>query len=346
LEKKHEVTYFIPDIAREFIISRMGERCYERIHHFAFQKRGERVLLLASILCTIPLLIRFPIEMIRLVDRLRSLRIDAVISDFDPFLPWAARIAGIPILQINHPGVVQRVPRRRPIAVITALVTRILEGPWNERILISFYDGDVGPILREDIFSHPVRDDGALLVNLKESLRPVVLPVLNGMGLRYRLVPDPRENFEKALAACSFVLSTAGHQIIAESIALNKPILVIPQRGQWEQILNAEMVDETGKGKSTTVGRLMTDLVEFMRHLERYRSNRLPPRFSMVDGQKSILRGIEAFLRRCRGRKSRLVLVAVPLPSIRRKGQLHGRDCPGEPQPANAPQKPRLARTS
>ena len=66
--------------------------------------------LFASIFCTIPLLLRFPFEMTRLADRLRSLRIDAVISDFDPFLPWAARIAGIPILQINHPGVVQRVP--------------------------------------------------------------------------------------------------------------------------------------------------------------------------------------------------------------------------------------------
>src|SRR5271157_4817023 len=253
LEQKHEITYFVPDAAREFIISKMGERCYDRILHFAFQKRGERVLLLASIFFTIPLLLRVPLELKRLVARLRALRIEAVISDFDPFLPWAARIAGIPILQINHPGVVQRVPRPRPLAMITSVATRFLEGPWDERILISFYNGDVGPILREEIFSHPVRDDGALLVNLKESLRPVVLPVLDAMGLRYRLVPDPRENFEEALAACSFVLSTAGHQIIAESIALNKPILVIPQRGQWEQKLNAKMVEETGKGRSTTV---------------------------------------------------------------------------------------------
>ena len=83
------------------------------------------------------------------------------------------------------------------------------------------------------------------------------------MGLSYRLVPDPQVNFEKALAACSFVLSTAGHQIIAESIALNKPILVIPQRGQWEQQLNAEMVEETGKGRSTTVETAVRDLEHF-----------------------------------------------------------------------------------
>ena len=66
--------------------------------------------------------------------------------------------------------------RPRPLALVTALATRFLEGPWNERIHVSFYDGDVGPILREEIFAHPVHDDGTLLVNLKDCLRPVVLP--------------------------------------------------------------------------------------------------------------------------------------------------------------------------
>ena len=191
LEQKHDVVYFLPDEVRDFIVARMGTRRYERILHFAFEKRGERVRLLASTLRTIPLLARFPFEMRRLNDLLRALRIDAVISDFDPFLPWAARIAGIPILQINHPGVVQRVLRPRPLALLTALATRFLEGPWNERIHVSFYNGDVGPILREEIFTHPVRDDGALLVNLKDCLRPVVLPLLDAMGLQYRLVRTP-----------------------------------------------------------------------------------------------------------------------------------------------------------
>jgi hypothetical protein len=241
--------------------------------------------------------------MIRLVDRLRALRIDAVISDFDPFLPWAARIAGIPILQINHPGIVQRVLRPRLVSLIAALGTRLLEGPWNDRIHISFYGGDAGPILREEIFAHRVRDGGTVLVNLKECLRPVVIPVLDAMGLRYRLVPDPRENFEEAISACSFVLSTAGHQIIVESIALNKPVLVIPQRGQWEQQLNAEMVEKTGKGKSTTVELLSAAIQDFTLNLERYRSNRVPPCFMTSDDRKSILHRIDVFLRECRGKK-------------------------------------------
>lgn len=151
------------------------------------------------------------------------------------------------------------------------------------------------------------------MVNLKDSLRPVVLPILDAMNLRYLLVPDRRVDFERALAACPCVLSTAGHQIIAECIALNKPIMVIPQRGQWEQQLNAEMLEKTGKGRSTTIERLGSDLVEFMRALERYRSSRIPAGFTFADDRKSILRGIEAFLRRYRRQKTRMIPVKVPL---------------------------------
>lgn len=345
VEQKHDVVYFTPDLVKDFVARRLGDRRYERVLHFAFQKRGEKVRPLASLLCTIPLLIGFPFEMIRLVGRLRALRIGAVISDFDPFLPWAARFAGIPVLQINHPGIVQRVLRRRPLALITALATRILEGPWDERIHISFYGGDVGPLLRKEIFAHPVRQDGAILVNLKDSLRPVVLPILDAMSLRYLLVPDPRVNFEEALAECSCVLSTAGHQIIAECIALNKPILVIPQRGQWEQQLNAQMLEKTGKGSSTTIDRLGADLVQFMLHLERYRSASIPSGFTFSDDRKSILRWIETFLRRCRRQQARMVLVPVHARSTRRESP---RDAPGTLAPPLAPasERVRLARTS
>ena len=283
IEERHTVIYFVPEAVKSFFIERIGRRQYESISLLAFKKRGERVRLLASIFSTIPLLLLFPLEMLRLVRRLRALKIDAVISDFDPFLPWAARMANLPILQINHPGIVQRGPKPHPHAAFTALASRILEGPWNERIHVSFFDGDVGPILRREIFSHPIGDEGFVLLNLKNCMRPLVIPILDSLGIPYRLFPNPKDDFEKAFATCSCVLSTAGHQIIAESIALNKPILVIPQGSQWEQQMNAMMLDRTGKGISTTVERLAGDLPRFLAGLDIYRSNSLPSRFNVAD---------------------------------------------------------------
>ena len=165
--------------------------------------------------------------------------------------------------------------------MITALATRILEGPWDERMLVSFYDGDVGPILRNEIFAHPVRDDGTLLVNLKECLRPVVLPVLDAMGLRYRLVPDPRVNFEKALAACSFVLSTAG---TPDHRRVHRPEQADPRHPPARPVGAATERGDgggDGKGQVDDRGPSLVDLMDFQRHLERYRSNSVPPRFSI-----------------------------------------------------------------
>ncbi|MDA8425178.1 MAG: glycosyltransferase [Treponema sp.] len=309
IEERHTVVYFLPEVIRSFFVAKIGRRQFESIPHLAFQKRGERVRLLATIFATIPLLILFPLEMARLVLRLRALKIDAVISDFEPFLPWAARFANLPVLQINHPGIVQRVPKPHPHAMLTSLATRILEGPWNERIHVSFFSGDVGPILRGEIFGHPVGDEGFVLLNLKNCLRPLVLPILDSMGIAYRLFPDPRENFERALATCSCVLSTAGHQIIAESIALNKPILVIPQEGQWEQQLNAMMVDQTGKGRSTTIERLRGDLPGFLADLRTFKDRPLPGRFNVTDSTRIIEFRIEAYLGRCKKQNRRMVLV-------------------------------------
>jgi hypothetical protein len=314
LRKSHDIVYFIPEIVKGFASSRIGEARYEPIPHFAFIKRGERVRLIATILGAIPLAIAFPFVLIRLARKLRRLRIDAVISDFDPFLPWAARIAGIPILQINHPGIVQRFFSLHPQAFLTSLASRLLEGPWNERIHVSFYGGDVGPIIRQEIFSRPISDQGFILLNLKPCLRPLILPMLERTGLPYRLFPDPRGDFISSLAACSCVLSTAGHQIIAESIALNKPILVVPQAGQWEQQLNARMLDRSGKGRSTTVAGLEEDLPAFLASLEGYRSSLLPPLFTVADSSREILGRIEDYLDRVRQKKYANALVPLRSP--------------------------------
>lgn len=324
LRKNHDIVYFIPETVKGFISSRIGEALYERIPHFAFITRVERVRLIATVFGAVPLALAFPLVLMRLARKLRSLRIDAVISDFDPFLPWAARMASIPVLQINHPGIVQRVFSAHPQALLASMATRILEGPWNERIHVSFYGGDVGPIIRREVFSRPISVEGFVLLNLNRCLRPIILPIFERMGIRYRLFPDPREDFLGALASCSCVLSTAGHQIIAESIALNKPIMVLPLGGQWEQQLNAQMVDRTGKGRSTSVERLEADLPEFLAGLARYRSNVLPRLFNVVDNSQEIVRRIEDFLGRVRQKKYDSLLSAVAPSARLKEGPLEG----------------------
>ncbi|MFQ3620423.1 MAG: glycosyltransferase family protein [Spirochaetales bacterium] len=297
LEERYKVFYFVPSHLHGFIQEKVGFSPIEDLPYFRFVKEADRVRWLATAFETVPRLIQFPQEVEKLVRKLKKFRIQGVITDYDPYLAWAGKLAGIPVLQLNHPGIIARKVSFHPLSWLPALTSLFLEGPWTERMHISFFLGDVGPLFRESLFRYPVRDEGYLLVNLKSSYRAPVLKVLEKYpGIPYRLFPNKGENFEEALAGCRAVLSSAGHQIIAEALVLSKPILVIPQKGQWEQQLNASMLKKTRKGEVTSLKRLEQDLPQFLSRLEEYRSvNTLPLGFTLKDGTKDLVERIEAF---------------------------------------------------
>jgi predicted glycosyltransferase len=91
------------------------------------------------------------------------------------------------------------------------------------------------------------------------------------MGIRnYRLFPDPKLNFPQSLAACAGVISNAGHQIICESVYLQKPVFVLPLRGQYEQHLNGVMLERSGWGMMSGLRTLETKLKLFIEHIDHF----------------------------------------------------------------------------
>ena len=154
--------------------------------------------------------------------------------------------------------------------------------------------------------SFPVHDAGYLLFYMQEPYRREVARVLSRFpDLPVRMFPSPGENFEEALAGCRAVVASAGHQIIAESIRLGKPILVVPRKGQWEQTINARMLEKTGAGAWTTTKDLRRDLPLFLESLRSYsRIPDMPQGFTVNDGIGELERRIRRFLHACslRGR--------------------------------------------
>lgn len=300
LEERYEMHYFVPEGLKRFLEEKLPSFTFYPLPHFSFVKKEDRVQWIATSFKTVPQLIHFRAEVKKLQTNLRKLRIQAVLSDYDPYLSWAAKGAGIPVMQINHPGIISRSFPINPFGWIPALVSLFLEGPWTERIHISFFQGDVGPLFRHSLFKYPIADGGYVLVNLKPAYRDPVLGVLRSMsGIQYKVFPTKDGNFEEALAGCSAVLSSAGHQIITEALILGKPILVIPQKGQYEQQLNAWMLKQTKKGTFTTISRLRKDLPAFLKKLDEYRNvSTLPKGFTLKDGTRDLLYRIDEFLRK------------------------------------------------
>ena len=84
------------------------------------------------------------------------------------------------------------------------------------------------------------------------------------------MISDFNENFKKDLASSSAVISTCGHQLISEAIALDKPLYLLPLE-TYEQNYNGLMVAKykLGTNKPITLKRLEL----FLKNLHKYENN-------------------------------------------------------------------------
>jgi UDP:flavonoid glycosyltransferase YjiC (YdhE family) len=298
LEESHQVGLFLPRSVVAFLTGKVGPRPSVPIPGLHFVHRGDRILAKESFLKGLPVALAFPFTVARLARKLRADGYQAVICDFEPHLAWAGKLAGLPVFQLNHPGIMTRVRDHGLLPWLSALGARMMEGPWDERILVSFFQGDVGPLLRPALRRREPRNRGTIVVNLKPSYRAPVLEVLARYpGWKWRVFPAPGQNFDTALLDCTAVISPAGHQVLAEALALGKPILALPQEGQPEQHLNAVKLLATGRGRIGSLATFERDLAAFLADLPRLRkAGPLPAGYNLQDGTPALLSRLERFL--------------------------------------------------
>lgn len=215
-------------------------------------------------------------------------RADFLITDFEAFSSRAAELLRLPILSFNHQQIVThtryRVPLRdRADAAFTSLVIGLVAPRRPDRVLISsFYFPPVkdprttriiDPIIRPIVSSTPATRGPHVLVYHNDSageeallgeLGRVDCPfVVYGFdakaaadapaNLEFR--PTSEEGFLADLASARAVLCTAGFTLMAEALHLGKPMLVTPNRGIFEQRLNAIYLEREGLGLATLGGR-------------------------------------------------------------------------------------------
>ncbi len=240
-----------------------------------------------------------------LAARLKALEIAAVISDFEPFVSRAAKKAGIPVLQLNHPGIITRVKSLRPSAVIARMVATRMMTPADRSLICSFFDGDIGPMLRRELREETPVNGSHIAVYKKALYADVLDPLLDELsqkGHSFRVFPDPAASWARALATSKAVVAPAGHQSISEALALGKPVLAIPVEGQFEQELNAQKLRKSGSGDWCSPAELPRVLPRFLGELDErreailaHRKNPLSP-FCTADESGRALALVEAFI--------------------------------------------------
>ena len=271
LQDIHGLVFFCSAGVQHHVKRQLPDARIVTIPFFHMAKSEDRILYGRTIQENFSKIVRFRREVAHIRRHLIETPVDAVISDYEPYLPAAAKALDLPVLQINHPGIVLRYPSLSPDALIARAVARLMMGRSDRRLTVSFYDGDVGPILRDELLNMPVTRGEYYVVYAKPTYRRRIVTELKRLGIdNYLLFPDPQLNYAEALAGCRGLITSAGHQSLSEAITLGKPVFAIPQSRQYEQRLNARMLVASGWGLKGRFSNLHITLPAFFDGIERF----------------------------------------------------------------------------
>ncbi|MFN3951863.1 MAG: glycosyltransferase family protein [Thermaurantimonas sp.] len=208
-------------------------------------------------------------NLVKVYKELRKLPVrdyDLVISDFEPISAYASKITGIPSLAFSHQAsfLSKRVPRPNRKSTIGEFVLKNY-APCAHRIGIHFQSYEpwiLPPILRPEILRATPCESQEYIVYLPaygDSLLIKMLSKMDGTFVVFSkfstfsykkdnvtIIPAQVQEFTKRLITCRGVITSAGFETPAEALYLEKKLMCIPIKGQYEQYCNAAALEELG----------------------------------------------------------------------------------------------------
>jgi uncharacterized protein (TIGR00661 family) len=203
----------------------------------------------------------------REIDQLRVEDYDLVINDFEPVSAWACRKKKIPCISLSHQGALlsDKVPVPRKIDLLGRFILRNY-APADTHFGFHFkaYDDTIfTPVIRkqvrdcetdvQDYFTVylPAYDD-KFLVDTLSLFGDYNWHIFSKHAKKSYRVDNiivnkiTNDEFIVDMANSSGVLCGAGFETPAEALYLNKKLMVIPMKGQYEQQYNATALELMG----------------------------------------------------------------------------------------------------
>ena len=271
LSVHHDIQFWCPETVQRFLREPFPDLPMRTIPILELIKKDHQIKIFQTGIKNIPLLYFSFDKVAELADELKSEKIDAVISDYEPMSARAARKAKIPLLAVNHQGVLYDKWCEGFDHFFARIANWSMMPHYDKLLVSSFYNGDVGPIIRKDVEAQIPTQGDYIFVYLKESFKSQLIPLLDEFPNEiFKFFPDPNHDFVEALAGAKAVIAPAGHQLICECLMLKKPALVFPESMQYEQRLNANMLERSGWGMNACKGDLRKNLSSFLSNLDEY----------------------------------------------------------------------------
>jgi uncharacterized protein (TIGR00661 family) len=217
------------------------------------------------------------IQFIKDVWSLNVTQYDLVISDFEPISARSAKLRGVKSLSLSHQAsfLSKNTPRSYEVDPMAEWVLKNY-APCKHNIGFHFdkYDNFIlSPHIRSVIRDNKDKTErkGYILVYLSaykvedlvnvfskyKDFKFVIFssqvnkPGWNNSNVKFRSANQ--SEFMYALLQCSGVITGGGFETIAEALYLNKPVLTIPIKGQYEQECNATAASKFPNGYKGTL---------------------------------------------------------------------------------------------
>jgi uncharacterized protein (TIGR00661 family) len=279
LEQNHDVRVVSSDRAFTFLNTAFPGRVTEiKGFHFAYKnakisKSGTFMLNLKSAGKNLVY------NYIKKLEIEHTFEADLVISDFESFAYFYAKMHKLPIISIDNMQVMNRCKLDIAISkeeesnftLAKQIVKAKLPG-CNQYFISSFFEAEivkkntqlVPPIIREAILQAKTSEGNHILMyqtsssleNVQETLAK--LPhehfIVYGMNQNYtegnvQFKPFSETEFIADFASAKAVIANGGFSFLSEAVYLHKPIYSFPIDGQFEQYMNAAYIEKMGYGR-------------------------------------------------------------------------------------------------
>ncbi|WP_207492600.1 glycosyltransferase family protein [Aridibaculum aurantiacum] len=192
---------------------------------------------------------------------------DLILNDFEPVSAWAAYIKRKPCIALSHQAAVLHPAAPQPKAfdpVGKAILKSYAPSTAQYGFHFTPYDRHIfTPVVRNDVRQLPVENQGHYTVYLPAYDDKRILKVLKKVKhVQWQVfskhnkkpvedgnvIIKPIENgsFLQSMASSEGVLCGAGFETPAEALYLQKKLMVIPMKNQYEQQCNAAALEKMG----------------------------------------------------------------------------------------------------
>jgi uncharacterized protein (TIGR00661 family) len=350
LAQEHELYVVVSGRAHAYLAARFPS--VHRIWGFTLNYRGNTMKRWPTVLQNLRGAVGgWPKNVGEYMKLVASFRPDVVISDFESFSYYFAKVHRIPVIGLDNIHVISRCEHARALlagherdfGLIRRVVAAKLPRCFHYLITTFFHPPVsrkrttlVPPVLRPEALAAKSEPGDHLLVYQTASTNVALPEVLKRLGMPARIYglrreiredvvdgnltyrPFSESAFIDDLRTCQAVVAGGGFTLLSEAVYLHKPVLSVPVERQFEQVLNALYIQELGYGRYAPklTAEALTDflgrLPEFQRALAAYHQN----------GNNVALAALDEQLTRAMERRSSRAPV---FPQPRRRGSVDQR---------------------